>query len=553
MRTIFVLIRNIWVILFSPLWFVIRKWTRPRAKLLVLTIHPEVEEFNLPPTSWQKVLSFFSSQEEKTSLEDLRQKVSQLRCCANPVSGVVIKMSHLQAGWAICQSLRSILLEIRALGKELTVCLTEGGGMPEFYVASAASKITMTPYSSVSLKGMSVSTPYLRSFLNHYGIEVDVFSQGTYKTAAEPLVRDGMSDAQKEQLSSILQSLHEEVAQALVHGRKLDRSSVDEVFTQGLSSAEEAFASKIVDQLAYYDQIVPEDDKQYMSWNRFARWHHVRFWRRLRSESTIAVIALSGTIVDKATPSGVRKRVIEPQSTSKLLKLARTEPRIKGVVLKIDSPGGSAASSDLIHRQVTLLAEKKPVVAYFSNVAASGGYYIATAASTIVAQGTTMTGSIGVFAIRPRVTHLLEKQRIYFETMKTAPSADLFSPLRPPTEQEKERIRAHVRATYDRFIQVVSEGRKISKEEADQHAQGRVFLGVEAKNRGLVDQIGDLKSAVDAVREKLPEKEKNIPISLLAKPAGLEELSSLAYSSVLLNELLSSKPLFYAWDLCSLQ
>jgi len=475
---------------------------------LSLKLTGAIPEFTPSHSKWRDWLERRLEARSSASLEHLRQLVSNIPR-AKRIEGLILEVHDLSIGWATCTTLRELILELTQKGIRVAVYLPRGGGLQEVYIASAATEVYAAPEVSFLLQGFQASSPYFKNTLDRAGIAVEVVACGTYKAAAEPLVRDSMSDAQAQQLAELLHARHREWIAAL-QNRGLDQLHAEEILKQGLLSADTLKVAGVINELYYKDQLKEHvlKGKTLVTSAWVKRLREVRWWPRRKPEG-IGVIQLRGMIVDvRKGLSSMRGHAIEIEQATRILQLAAKNPRIKGVILQIDSPGGSALASDLIHREVQCLAKKKPVVACFGEVSASGGYYIATAAHTIVCQKTSVTGSIGVFALRPTFKALLERIGVSFQTVKTTEAADMLMPWRTMSESERSRLEQHLNATYERFLNVVKEGRRMSHAQVLTNAEGRIFNGAEAKARGLVDHIGGLDVAAHLVWEQIPQEQR---------------------------------------------
>ncbi len=425
------------------------------------------------------------------------------------VDGVVVHVPHLHCGFATCQSLRGALTSLRARGKRVVAYLPLGGGNRELYVALAADRVLTPPQASISLLGAASQSLYFKPLLDRIGLQADVLAHGEYKTAAEPVLRETMSEPQREQIGALLEVVQRELEQAVAARPGFDAARVRALFERGMWAAEAAVETGLIDGCCYEDQLPvvlaaggavqgpPIRHRHYLAWRR------ARVWQRVRGLPQIAVVRVHGAITHSA-PRIPTSRVATFETVAAALRRARASSRVHGVLLDVDSPGGSALASDLIHREILLLREKKPVVAFLGDVAASGGYYVAAPCSRIVAQPTTMTGSIGVVSLRMVMGQLADRIGIRPQTVRAAPHADLHSPFRGLQDDERAMLWAETEAIYRTFVRVVAEGRQRSPEEIEHLARGRVWAGADAFRHGLVDELGGFDRAIVALRELAP-------------------------------------------------
>ena len=464
---------------------------------MVLTLDGPVVELADRRPWWQRMPS------RATSLIRVRELVRLV--AADPkVNGLVIEIRSLHAGAAVATSLRQALIRLKESNKSLFAYLPMGGGSREMLVASAADKIVIGPASSIAPLGVAVETRYFRRVLDRIGVLPEIFARGEFKTAGESLARDSMSTEQREQLGAVLDVMEGELVDALGEGRRRSPEEVRALVDGGPYRAPDAVARNLADATGYDDDLAGVfsngdgkraklvSDKSYLAVRRAAP-------RR----QGIGVVKLRGPIVSRA-PLAVG-RVAESERVIASLRAAREAKGVRGVVILIDSPGGSVLASDRIYHEVVRLAEKKPVVAYFVNVAASGGYYVAAGAHAIVAQPTTVTGSIGVVAAHLVLSPLFNKLGIVTELVKRGARADMLSPSRPLDEGEREAMSHEIEGYYKEFVDIVARGRSRSPEDIEKLARGRVYSGAEAYRLGLVDRLGDFETALDVVRERIGE------------------------------------------------
>jgi len=417
------------------------------------------------------------------------------------VKGLLVEIRSLRAGAATATSLRRVLLGLKENQKTVIVYLPTGAGSREMLVASAAHRIIMGPQATISPLGVAVETRYFRRTLDKIGVLPEIFARGEFKTAGESLARDSMSAEQREQVGAILDVANDELIAALAEGRGLAVDEVRALVDRGPYRA--AQERRLVDAVGY------DDDLPQLLQTQKAPAHLVDAGPYLSARRTaplskrIGVVHVHGPIVSRAPLAFGRVAVDERIIGA--LRRARELRGIAGVILLIDSPGGGVLASDRIHHEVLRLAEKKPVVAYFSNVAASGGYYVAAGAHAIVAEPTTLTGSIGVVAGHLVLAPLLDKLGIVTELVKRGARADMMSASRPLDEGEREAMTREIEGYYVDFVNVVARGRHRPADEIEKLARGRVYSGLEAHRVGLVDHLGGFDVAIDVLREKMKE------------------------------------------------
>ncbi|HKQ70804.1 MAG TPA: signal peptide peptidase SppA [Polyangiaceae bacterium] len=462
-----------------------------------LVIDGPVVELAEPAPFWRRRTS------RTLSLMAVRRLVSLI--AKDPkVKGLVVEIRSLRTGAAVATSLREALFALRASGKALAVHLPMGAGSREMLVASAADRIFMGPQSTILPLGVAVETRYLRRALDKIGVLPEIFARGEFKTAGESLARDAMSNEQHEQLGALLDVLGDELEGALSSSRGIERDRVRQLVDSGPFRAAEAVENGLVDHTAYDDELpklLSPSAEVPRCFVPAAAYLAVR--RAPPLPKRVGVVHVKGPIVSRA-PMAFGRVAVDERVMAALAK-ARESRRIAGVVVVIDSPGGSVLASDRIYHEVLRLAEKKPVVAYFGNVAASGGYYVASAAHAIVAQPTTVTGSIGVVAAHLVLAPLLAKVGVVTEIVKRGARADMLSSSRTLDEGERAAMTREIEGFYLDFVGVVARGRHRAPEEIDKLARGRVYSGREAAANGLVDQLGNFETAIDLVRERLGE------------------------------------------------
>jgi protease-4 len=473
-----------------------------RGDLVSLTLDGPLVEHAEKARFWQRRL-------QRTSLQQIRALVDAI--VRDPqVKGLLLELKSLKAGASTATSLRQILQRLGRAQKLLVVHLPMGGGSREMLLASAADRVIVGPQATISPLGVAVETRYFRRVLDKVGVLPEIFARGEFKTAGESLARDSMSSAQREQLGALLDVLENELIDAIASGRRLALPEVRALVDGGPYRARDAVQRGLVDAVGYDDELPTLADvnvKKPATLVSAAAYLAVK--RKWPSPKRVGVVHVAGPIVSRA-PFAFSRMAVDERVIG-ALRVARESSRIEGVVVVIDSPGGSVLASDRIYHELTRVAEKKPVVAYFANVAASGGYYIGAGAHAIVAQPTTVTGSIGVVAAHLVLSPLLAKLGVVTELVKRGARADMLSSSRPLDPGEREAMTHEIEGFYRDFVDIVARSRKRTAEEIEPLARGRVYSGLDAHRLGLVDRLGDFDTAVDIVRERLGETRELTP------------------------------------------
>jgi protease IV len=421
------------------------------------------------------------------------------------VKGIFIKAGTFSAGQAGIKELRDALKDFKDSGKFIVSYgefYTEGG----YFLSSIADEIYINPSGLMEFNGFASEVVFFKGMFDKLEIEPQVFRVGDFKSAVEPFILKEMSDSSRLQTASFLNDLNNVAMNEISESRGISLDSITEINNKMLvRKLNDALKYKLVDGLWYEDQVIDlmkeklglaEDDKintiNMTGINRSAKT------KNLTSKNRIAVIVAEGEIV-----SGKAEGVISSERFSEEIKKARKDKDIKAIVLRVNSPGGSALASEVIWRELDLASKEKPVIASMGEVAASGGYYIAAAADTILAQPNTITGSIGIFALWFNAQGFLNnKLGITTDVVKTGELSDFLTPTRKISEMEKNIFQAQVEEGYDTFLTRVAEGRNKSKEEVMKIASGRVWSGNQALANGLVDALGGLDDAVKIAADK---------------------------------------------------
>jgi protease IV len=437
----------------------------------------------------------------------VRSVIDSLRKAAldRRVTSVIIRPTGNAALWGKTQEIRAAIVEFKKSKKPIIAYL-EYGGDQQYYLASACDKVFLMPTASLDLTGMASYEVFLRGMLDKIGALPDTIHVGDYKTASNTFTEHTFTPAHREMAESLNTDLYQQLVTGLAEGRHKTEAEVRKLLDHGPYLSEDAVRAGLIDDLAYEDEL---DDKVHLGPGKVntLTQHDYRSVGLtslgLNRGPRIAVIYAVGIISTGASnfdsPSG---QVIGSDTMVEYLRKVRADDSIRAVVLRIDSPGGSAIASDVIWREIMLTRDKKPVVASMSDVAASGGYYIAMPAHAIVAQPATLTGSIGVVLVRFVIDGTLKKLGINLETVKQGQYADIFSPVRPFTPDERRKLGELMQATYDSFVEKAAAGRNTTPERIDAVAQGRVWTGKQAKDLGLVDELGGLDRALQIAKER---------------------------------------------------
>jgi protease-4 len=414
------------------------------------------------------------------------------------IVGVLFRVRDLEIGWGKAQDLRRALARLRERGKRTIayVELEQYGPNLEYYVASAADEVWVAPGSHTPFVGLAAEYLFLGGLFEKLGVELEYERVGKYKTAAESFAESSMSDANREMSDAILDSIHSQFLDDIAASRKMTREELQALIDQGPSSPRELERGRLVDGAAFLDEVLERERTPPMvSLSTYARVSPADVG--FEPEATFALIYGAGAVTTGGGGRATRGPEMGSDALVEAFDEASKDPAVRAIVFRIDSPGGSPLASDLIWRAVRRARDKgKPVIASLSDVAASGGYYVAAAADRIVAEPGTLTGSIGVFVIRPALGGALEKLGIHVEGLTRGRYADLLLASRPLTPETRARMKADVQQIYRQFVSRVSEGRGMDAEAVNEVGRGRVWTGAQAKERGLVDALGGLREAV---------------------------------------------------------
>lgn len=430
------------------------------------------------------------------------------------VKAVALFPENLGVGWARLDEIRRSLVEFRKSGKPLVAYLRNPGGR-EYYLATAAEQVYMSREDILDVKGLRAEAVYLKSTLDKLGVEIEIEHAGKYKDAGDAFTRTSMRPETREVLDSILDLLYAHFVESIASARSLQPEQVKALIDQGPFLASQARRHRLVDDLIFEDEF-DERLKAKLKQDRLRKLSARDYLRAAATEtgSRIAFVVAEGTII--RSDDGLEEDgVLASRSFVRLLRQIGEDNRIKGVILRINSPGGDAIASDEILREARLLAQKKPLVVSMSDSAASGGYYVAMTGSPVIASPHTFTGSIGVLYGKVNLRGLYDKLGVRKETITRGRFADIDSDYQPLSPAARQKLREGVEEIYRRFLEVVAEGRRRPVEQIRPLAEGRVWLGAQAAENGLIDELGGIDRAVARIREKagIPATEKVILVA----------------------------------------
>ena len=412
------------------------------------------------------------------------------------IGGIILNIGRFGGGTATASEIRNSLLRFKEDGKRIIVYseLLTGKGL---LLASVADMIMMNPSGYLYFTGLRASISYYKGLLDKIGVEVEFVRVGRYKSAVEPFSFDSMSYSFKEEIDAILDDFQSFYIDGISQGRNLSKDDTKAIQDKGPFTASEALKNKLIDKIAYENEIDDIIKKKYglksiVKINGRDYEKQKKLNRAWAAKKKIAIIHLSGSIVPGESRGG---GLLGARTASRIIKKAREDRSIKAIILRIDSGGGTVLGSDIIWNEINRTKGKKPIIASFGDIAASGAYYLAMPADSILAEKTTLTGSIGIFMAMPKVKKLYEKLGIRREVIKRGKHADILSDDRKWTEEERELLQRQLNELYQDFIDKVSEGRGMTSVEVDSVAMGRLWTGEDALANGLVDMIGGMREA----------------------------------------------------------
>jgi protease IV len=427
------------------------------------------------------------------------------KAAADPrIHGILFEPRGLDIGWAKMQEIRAEILQFKKSGKPIITYL-HGPSAREYYLASATDKIIVSPEDSLDLKGLRAESLYFKDTLDKVGVKADVIHAGKYKDAGDILTQTSMSPETREVLNAILDQYYGDLIATVAEGRKKQPDAVRALLDDGPFLARDAAANGLIDTLGYEDQAVAEMQARLKQTELKKVSSKTYLKSSLLSAGAgrrIALVVGDGTITAGSGNETADDESFTAIGFIKLLKQVENDSSIQGVILRIDSPGGDAVASDDILHEAKNLSKKKPLVISMSDEAASGGYYVAATGDPIIAYPNTLTGSIGVIFARFNLHGLYDKIGLNAQILTRGRYADIDSEYTPLSDAERQKISGQIDAFYRAFVGHVADGRKRPFDQIEPLAQGRVWLGAQAKRNGLVDQLGGLDRAIEVLKQQ---------------------------------------------------
>ncbi len=502
--------------------FIYLEFGRPPAiranSYLEITLQGEIRE-RFVPDFWTTFMGT-----EPLSMYDLWMNIQKAK--RDPrIKCLLLRINRLSCDWAKIDELRETILNFQESGKKVYAYLDEAHDFDkEYYLATACNKIFFHPLGWLGINGLGGNILFFKKALEKMGIEVESEHVEEYKTAYNMFTEEGFTPAHKEMMVSLYENIYLNYIKTLAEKRGKTEDEVKELIDQGIFQGEEALEAGLVDGLLYEDEV--EEFLQEKG-KRLSKITHEKYLKinpsslGLMKGRRIALIYGMGLIHSGESTS----QTMGGTTLARWIKSARKDKSIAAIVFRVDSPGGSAIASDIIWREIKLAKKEKPVIVSMSDVAGSGGYWISMAAHKIVAQPLTLTGSIGVISGKLNMTKLYEKLGITSERLVYGKRADMYSTLRSLTPEERQLLKREIRWIYEKFLEKVSEGRNLPKEEVDRVGKGRVWTGQQAKELGLVDEIGGLQRAIELAKELAGiSKEEEVKFVVWPKKVSLFSL-----------------------------
>jgi len=489
---------------------------QPRT-VLTLRIEGEIEE---QPSQDALAAAFLGS---SLNVNDITEALE--RAATDPrITGIEVRVGESTLGMAEIQEIRRKIRDFNRSGK-FSVAYMEFATNRSYLLASACQTVVLLPSSLLHVRGFMTSTTFLRGTLDKLGVYPDFYHIGDYKNAPDTYTQEKYTRAHREADQALLDDLYQQYLRGIAESRGMKPDEAASLIAKGPYTAPEALAAKLVDRLSYQDEVRDlVKKKNNGNDHRLSIAEYLRRTER-QGRSKVAVIYAVGTILPgRSSDSPFGGQIMGSETIAEQFKRAREDASVKAVVLRVDSPGGVTYPSEIIRRELLLTKKQKPVVVSMSDVAASGGYWIAMSANKILAEPGTITGSIGVFTGKMNLLGLYKKLGLSKDFITTTDNSTIDYPFQNFTLAQRESILKYMHDIYDNFLKGVAEGRKMDVAAVDKIAQGRVWSGERAKQLGLVDELGGLDTAVAAAKAlaKIPASEE-VTLIYLPAPKGLFE------------------------------
>ncbi len=456
------------------------------------------------------------------------------------IDGIWLQVRPMETGWGSLQEIRNSLLTFKDSGKFIVASSEDRPvGEGALFLASVADEVYAAAQAPFEFNGFYIAVEYYKNLLDKLDVQAQPIRAGDYKSAVEPFIRTNLSPENREQLQALIDDRYEIFIDAIAEGRDLSTERVRAILDGELIfTATDAYREGLVDDLLFRDEVeaaiknrlglAESEELREVSIRSYINVPDSEAGLETGRDAEIAVVYAVGTIMTGESGYSVNPLfggdVVGSKTFNEAVREAAESDRVKAVVVRIDSPGGLASASDAMWREITLAAEEKPVIISMGNVAASGGFWIATAGDMIVADPLTITGSIGVFSLVLDTSGLFEnKIGVNFDVVRTGPFADMYSGTRGLSPEEVRLIEQATDETYKNFLQLVAESRGMTPEQVDELARGRVWTGLDAKEVGLVDRLGDLQDAIDIAAEQASLDEGTYRIRALPRPKTVLE------------------------------
>ncbi|MBN1271817.1 MAG: signal peptide peptidase SppA [Candidatus Aminicenantes bacterium] len=417
------------------------------------------------------------------------------------IKGIILKQGYLVCDWAKVNEIREAVLDFRKSGKKVLSYIEEAPDFDkEYYLATACDRIILHPMGWIGINGISAEIPFLKKTLEKLGIEGEFIEIKEYKTAYHMFTKEGFTPAHKRMMTSIYRERFEQYISTVAEARNLDKARVEELINHGFFQGEKAINTGLVDDLLYEDEMWDNLKEEGLPFRKIAHSQYTKVkvsTSGFNQGKKIALIYGMGPIL---TGEGISE-AMGSATICRWLRKARKDSSIAAIVFRVDSPGGSSVGSDIIWREVFLAKKEKPVVVSMSDMAGSGGYWIAMPAHRIIAHPQTLTGSIGVLSGKFNMSGLYQKIGVTFENLNYGDKAGIYSSNRGFTDEEKQMLEKEMLWVYDKFLTKAAEGRHMTKEEVDKIGKGRVWTGAQAKEIGLIDDTGGILKAFQTAKE----------------------------------------------------